>query len=171
MSAVDSPVLVLNQDYQPVNICRVRRAVILILQGKAEMVENGLGTIRALSSSYPIPSVVRLAYLVKRPRYQKKLTRIEVFNRDKHICQYCKKELKELTLDHVVPRSRGGQHTWENVVTCCFNCNRHKAGRTPAEAGVALLRQPVAPPPSSFSVPYHYLRSHREWHKFIPEAC
>jgi 5-methylcytosine-specific restriction endonuclease McrA len=164
------PVLVLNQDYQPINICRVRRALVLVLQGKAEVVENGLGTIHAISCSLPIPSVVRLAYSVKRPRFQRKLTRFEVFNRDRHTCQYCRRETKELTLDHVIPRSRGGQHSWENVVSCCFSCNRRKAGRTPAEAGMKLIRNPAPPPPTSFCVPYQYLRIYREWHKFLPEA-
>jgi len=164
------PVLVLNQDYQPVNICRVRRAVVLLVQGKAEVIENGLGEIHAVSESLPIPSVVRLNYLVKRPRFTKKLTRFEVFNRDKYTCQYCRSEHKELTLDHVLPRSRGGQHTWENVVSCCFYCNRRKAGRTPAEAGMQLLRQPAPPPPTGFSIPYRYLNTHDEWQKFLTQA-
>ncbi len=172
MDIVNAPVLVLNQDYQPVNVCRVRRAVVLLIQGKAEIVENnGLGNINAITSTYPIPSVVRLATMVRRPRFQRKLTRLEIFNRDKHTCQYCRKEVKELTLDHVLPRSRGGEHTWENVVGCCFSCNRLKAGRTPAEAGMTLLRQPTAPPPTSFSVPYHYLYSHDDWRKFLPDTA
>lgn len=170
MDTVGIPVLVLNQDYRPVNICRVRRALVLVLQDKAEVVENGLGMIHAISLSLPIPSVVRLNRLVKRPHFQRKLTRFEVFNRDKYTCQYCRRETKELTLDHVVPRSRGGQHSWENVVSCCFTCNRRKAGRTPHEAGMKLLRHPAPPPPASFSVPYQYLHTYSEWRKFLPEA-
>ena len=170
MDTVNIPVLVLNQDYQPVNICRVRRALVLVMQDKAEIIENGLGIIHAVACSLPIPSVVRLNYLVKRPRFQRKLTRFEIFNRDRCICQYCRRQTKELTLDHVSPRSRGGQHSWENVVSCCFTCNRRKAGRTPAEAGMKLLRQPTTPPPTSFSVPYKYLDSYTEWRKFLPEA-
>jgi len=168
---INIPVLVLNQDYRPVNICRVRRALILIIQGKAEIVENGLGMINAVSCSLPIPSVVRLAYLVKRPRFARRLTRFEVFNRDKYTCQYCGRDVvKDLTLDHVIPRYRGGEHNWENVVSCCFSCNRHKAGRTPAEAGMKLLRRPTPPPPAGFYVPLQILRSHDEWHKFIVQA-
>jgi len=170
LEMLNSPVLVLNQDYQPVNVCRVRRAVVLVLQGKAEIIENGLGMVQAISCSLPIPSVVRLARLVRRPRYQRRLTRFEVFHRDKHTCQYCGRDTKELTLDHVLPRSQGGPHTWENVVSCCFSCNRRKAGLTPAQAGMKLIRQPFTPPPTSFSVPYHYLHSHQEWRKFLPEA-
>ena len=170
MDTVNIPVLVLSQDYQPVNICRVRRAVVLVMQEKAEIIENGLGTIHAVTCSLPIPSVVRLYSLVKRPRFQRKLTRFEIFNRDKSTCQYCRQQTKDLTLDHVTPRSRGGKHSWENVVSCCFSCNRHKAGRTPAEAGMKLLRQPTTPPPTSFSVPYKYLHTYTEWCKFLPEA-
>ncbi len=170
MGTINIPVLVLNQNYQPVNVCRVRRAVVLVIQGKAEIIENGLGTIHALSYSLPIPSVVRLAYFVKRPHFQRKLTRFEVFNRDKYTCQYCRRESKELTLDHVTPRSRRGEHDWENVVSCCFSCNRHKAGRTPAEAGMKLIRYPLPPRPGIFHVPYQYLQSHSEWQKFIVTA-
>jgi len=171
MDVVSSSVLVLNQNYQPVNICRVRRAVVLILRRKAEILEdNGLGVIHTINLSFPIPSVIRLVYLVKRPRFQRKLTRVEVFNRDKYVCQYCGRESKELTLDHVIPRYRGGKHDWENVVSCCFACNRRKAGRTPAEAGMRLIRRPLSPPPASFYIPYHHLRTHSEWHKFLIQA-
>lgn len=167
MKTTEIPVLVLNQDYQPVNICQVRRAIILVYQGKAEILENGLGIINSVNYSLPIPSVIRLAYLVKRPRFQIRLTRFEIFNRDKYTCQYCGKEVRELTLDHVFPRHRGGKHDWENVVTCCIACNRHKAGRTPQEAGMKLLHNPVPPRPSSFYVPYQYLHSNNRWRKFL----
>lgn len=170
MDIINTPVLVLNQDYQPINICRVRRAVVLILQGKAEVLENGLGSIHAISCSLPIPSIVRIGYLVKRPRFQRKLTRFEVFNRDKYTCQYCGRDTKELTLDHIIPRSQGGRHDWENVVSCCFPCNRRKAGRTPMEAGMKLIQRPLIPRPDSFYVPYQYLRTHSEWQKYLIAA-
>ncbi len=170
METVNIPVLVLNQDYQPVNICQARRAVVLVFQGKAEILENGLGLIKSVSYSLPIPSVIRLAHLVRRPRFQRKITRYEVFNRDRYKCQYCNKETKELTLDHVIPRSRGGEHSWENVVSCCTHCNRHKAGRTPEEAGMKLICRPLPPPPSSFYVPYQYARTRSEWQKFLIQA-
>jgi len=170
MSVINSPVLVLNQDYEPLNICRVRRAMVLLLRGKAEVLENGRGEIHAISVSLPIPSVVRLTQHVKRPRLQKKLTRFEVFNRDRYTCQYCGREGRDLTLDHVLPRSRGGTHEWGNVVSCCFPCNLRKAGRTPPEASMKLMRHPSPPPPATFSVPYQYLRIHGEWQKFIMQA-
>src|SRR4030042_1022384 len=139
---VNSPVLVLNQNYEPLNVCQVRRAFRLVYQGKAELLENGRGEIHSASAIYPLPSVIRLVQQIKRPLPQRRLTRVEVFNRDHYICQYCGKESKNLTLDHVMPRYRGGKHTWTNVVSACIPCNRHKAGRTPAEAGINLHRQP-----------------------------
>jgi 5-methylcytosine-specific restriction endonuclease McrA len=108
-------------------------------------------------------------YLVKRPPIQRKMTRIEIFSRDKFTCQYCGKEAKELTLDHVMPRHRGGEHTWENVVSCCVPCNRRKAGKTPSEAGMKLFKQPSTPRPGIFTIPYQYLRSQDQWKKFIGE--
>ena len=167
MDSVNNPVLVLNQDYQPVNICRVRRAVVLALRGKAEVVENGKGEIHSLNYTIPLPSVIRLIYMVKRPIVQRKLTRLEIFSRDKYTCQYCGRETRELTLDHVTPRGKGGEHTWENVVSCCIPCNRRKAGRTPKEARMRLIRSPFAPRPSTFYIPYHYLYTHSEWQRFL----
>ncbi len=167
---VNLPVLVLNQSYEPLTICRAKRAVVLVYQGKAEMLENGLGFIHTVSASFELPSVIRLAYMVRRPYRQKKLTRYEIFNRDKYTCQYCGKETKNLTLDHVIPRYRGGQHTWENVVSACVPCNRRKAGRTPQEAGMKFIHKPVYPSDSLlFSIPYHYRQSRYEWQKYLPQ--
>jgi len=166
---INLPVLVLNQNYQPCNICRVRRAVVLIYQGKAEMLENGSGFIHTASHLFPVPSVIRLAYLIKRPWAQKKLTRFEVFNRDHFTCQYCGQETKQLTLDHIIPRYRGGEQAWENVVSACIRCNRHKAGKTPAEAGMKLVRPPQQPRSNfPFHIPYQYLKTQQEWQKYLP---
>ncbi len=139
---INLPVLVLNQNYEPLNICRARRAVVLVYCGKAEMLEDGSGFIHSIGQIFSVPSVIRLAYMIKRPRPKRKLTRLEVFNRDQYICQYCGKESRQLTLDHVIPRYRSGEHTWENVVSACIPCNRHKAGRTPEQAGMRLIRCP-----------------------------
>lgn len=165
---VNSPVLVLNQNYEPLNISRVRRAVVLLLRGKAEAVENGLGVIHTASYSLAIPSVIRIVYMVKRPHLGRKLTRIEVLRRDQFTCQYCGKETRELTLDHVIPRHKGGRHIWENVVSACIRCNGRKAGRTPKEAGMKLVRQPFTPRISGYYIPQEYLRGNAEWQKFIP---
>jgi 5-methylcytosine-specific restriction endonuclease McrA len=165
----DLPVLVLNQNYQPLNVCNVRRAVILLDRGKAELMVNGRGYIYTVGRPVPVPSVVRLFHMVKRPLVQRRLSRRAVFLRDRYTCQYCGKETKSLTLDHIIPRSRNGPHSWENVVSSCIPCNHRKAGLTPGEANMRLAREPRMPPPN----PY-YLFQHRaildEWRPFIPWA-
>ena len=165
------PVLVLNQNYEPLNVCRVQRAVVLLYQRKAEMLENGAGFIHSASQDFPVPSVIRLPYLIKHPfRAERKLTRLEVFNRDRYTCQYCGKETRQLTIDHVIPRYRGGQHTWENVVSACIACNRRKAGRTPEEAGMKLRRPPTLPRVSRFFyIPSQYLQTCNEWQRYLPQ--
>ena len=167
MPMLDTAVLVLNLNYVPINVCNVKRAVILMGKGKAEQLANGRGEIHTPSMSMVIPSVIRLVYLVRRPFAHRKLSKKEVFQRDHQTCQYCGKETRELTLDHVVPRRQEGVHSWENIVTACIPCNRRKAGRTPAEASMVLLRQPTAPN----SNPYSTLLNRtilEEWRQFLP---
>lgn len=165
---INLPVLVLNQSYEPLTICRTRRAVVLIYQRKAEMLENGVGFIHTVTDIFPIPSVIRLAYMIRRPYRERKLTRFEVFNRDRYTCQYCGRETRQLTLDHVIPRYRGGRHIWENVVSACVPCNRRKAGRTPREAGMKLIRLPTRPNNRlPFNIPYYYLETKSEWRKYL----
>ena len=170
-----SAVLVLNQNYEPLHVCHVRRAFVLVDRGKAEIVEHGDGALRSASRVFPMPSVIRLVYLIRRlfrscnlPRPQVRLTRKEVFQRDRYTCQYCGAQGRDLTLDHVIPRHRGGKHTWENLVTACKACNHRKAGRTPAEARMKLLNEPRAPRVSQYYVFYPYLASRQGWRKFIP---
>ncbi len=166
---INLPVLVLNQNYEALNICRVRRAVVLLYWGRAEMLENGSGFIHSVGYDFPVPSVIRLAYMIKRPWPKRKLTRLEVFNRDRYTCQYCGKETRQLTLDHVIPRYRGGQHTWENVVSACIPCNRRKAGRSPEQAGMRLIRHPSPPRGNRFFyIPNYYLQIQSEWQKYLP---
>ncbi|MCX7912857.1 MAG: HNH endonuclease [Dehalococcoidales bacterium] len=167
-SLINQPVLVLNQSYEPLAICRARRAIVLVMQGKAEIVENGLGYVRTIGNMIELPSVIRLSQLIRRPHRERKMSRYEIFNRDKYTCQYCGQKSRHLTLDHVIPRYRGGQHTWENVVTACVECNRRKAGRTPKEAGMKLIRPPLPPNGSPlFVIPYHYLTQRNEWQKYL----
>ena len=167
---INRPVLVLNQSYEPLNICRVRRAIVLIYNGKAELLENGVGFIRSASDIFPIPSVIKLERMIKRPRQKRKLTRLGVFHRDNYTCQYCGHESRELTLDHVIPRYRGGEHTWENVVSACIPCNRHKAGRTPEQASMRLTCQPSRPRGNTpFFISYHYQKRLNEWQKYLPQ--
>jgi len=163
---LNHPVLVLNQNYEPLNICQVKRVIVLILSGKAEVIQNNSDQIRSPSFSMIAPSVVRLAYMVKRPRPHAKLTRHRIFSRDDYTCQYCGRQNRELTLDHVIPRYRGGEHTWDNVVSACKQCNQQKAGRTPYEAGMKLLRKPFEPSGynSHLIYPFHLPP---EWHDYL----
>lgn len=165
---INLPVLVLNQSYEPLHICRVRRAVVLLYEGKAEMLENGYGYLHSPTSNFPIPSVIRIERFIKRPRSQRKLTRLKVFHRDHYTCQYCGNQTKQLTLDHVVPRYRGGQHVWDNVVSACVPCNHRKAGKSPAEAGMRLFHPPAPPRGSTlFYIPHHYLQTQHTWQKYL----
>jgi 5-methylcytosine-specific restriction endonuclease McrA len=165
---INSPVLVLNQNYEPLDVCRARRAVVLIWRGKAEMLEKNSGMLNSATMTIPIPSVIRLVYMIKRPRTQRKMSRREVFLRDNHTCQYCGRQTRELTIDHVTPRRLGGRHTWDNVVSACKTCNQRKAGRSPRVAGMDLMRQPCPPATVGYHIVFHRFDEHPEWHKYIP---
>lgn len=165
---VNTPVLVLNQNYEPLNVCNIRRAFVLLDRGKAELLEAGAGWLQTPSANFSRPSVIRLVYMIKRPRPQMRLTRREVFQRDNFTCMYCGKQGRDLTLDHVFPRHRGGKHTWENLVSACKPCNHRKAGRTPGEARMHLLREPFHPHTSAYYLFYQYLGAQLGWRKFIP---
>jgi 5-methylcytosine-specific restriction endonuclease McrA len=141
---------------------------VLIDRGKAEIIENGRGYLHSQRMTFEMPSVIRLIYLIRRPRPQGRLTRRDIFLRDGFACQYCGKPTKDLTLDHVMPRHRGGGHSWENVVAACKHCNHRKAGRTPEEARMYLKRDPYRPTYSYFRTFYHYLEANEGWRKFIP---
>lgn len=165
------PVLVLNSSFQPLSICQVRRAILLIGEGKAEMVENGMGYIHTVTASFPLPTVIRLEYMVKQPRHGNKLTRLGVFRRDNYACQYCGKESPSLTIDHIVPRHRGGAHIWQNVTSACPKCNHRKAGRTPDEANMKLIRKPFEPANyTAFYLPHRYTRGLPVWQKYLPNC-
>ena len=168
MAVVDANVLVLNLDYQPLNVCNVRRAVVLLAKEKATVIEQNGHIVTSERFSFPSPSVIRLAYHVKRPRPVVKLTRKEVLQRDDHTCPYCGKRGNDLTLDHIMPRHRGGQHTWENVVAACRPCNHKKGGRTLAESKMQLLHQPKRPPATPTYLYSSYVRGgEQNWAKFI----
>jgi 5-methylcytosine-specific restriction endonuclease McrA len=162
-----APVLVLNRNYQPVNVCNVKRAVVMLFMDKAEVVENGRGVIRTPASAFPCPSVIRLAYMVRRPRPRVKLTKREILRRDDYTCQYCGRRATHLTVDHVVPRHRGGEHDWANLVSACPACNLAKGGRTPREAGMLLRREPREPYASVDYLFSRYLSENVEWRKFV----
>jgi 5-methylcytosine-specific restriction endonuclease McrA len=136
--------LVLNATYEPLCVVPVRRAVVLVLKQKAEVVHENGGALRSERLVIPVPSVIRLRYVVKVPlRARATLSRRAVFVRDHHTCQYCGAPAENV--DHVVPRSRGGAHTWENVVAACRRCNSRKENRLPHEVGLRLRSVPRAP--------------------------
>ena len=138
-----SKVLVLNTTFLPINICSWRRAVVLLFKGKADGLENGNRSIN--SGKYIIPLVIKLKEYVPLPYNGVVFTRKNVFLRDNYTCQYCGRT-GNLTIDHIIPRSKGGEDVWENVVTCCVRCNNKKGDRLPEEEGMKLLGTPYKPP-------------------------
>ena len=140
-----SPVLLLNADYSALSLCSVRRAIVLVLDRKADLVEAHDGhALRSATASYPWPSIVRLRSYVRVPYRTIQLTRKNVLRRDRFHCQYCGGR-DHLTLDHVVPKSRGGRDTWDNLVAACIACNARKGCRTPEEAAMPLQHRPFRP--------------------------
>jgi len=146
-------VLVLNASYEPINVCTVRRATVLLLKQRAEIVERAVGAnLHAENLTMPRPVVIRLSTYVRIPRdaHSRKITRRAVFARDRWTCQYCGIERTTLTVDHVIPRSKGGGSSWDNIVASCAPCNRRKGDRLPARAGMHPLNAPRAPNPNIF---------------------
>ena len=143
--------LVLNATYEPINVCTVRRATVLLLKSKAEVVEIGHQDLHWATGSLPRPVVIRLVTYVRIPRdtHKRKITRRAVFARDGWMCQYCGARTS-LTVDHVIPRSKGGGSTWDNIVAACAPCNRRKGDSLPKQAGMELRRVPRTPKPDVF---------------------
>jgi 5-methylcytosine-specific restriction endonuclease McrA len=139
-------VLVLNATYEPVNVCTVRRAVVLLLKEKAEVIEHAEWELHSATTSLARPVVIRLVTYVRIPRdtHRRKITRRAVFARDNWTCQYCGAR-SQLTVDHIVPRSKGGNSTWENIVASCAPCNRRKGDALPRQVGMRLRSKPRTP--------------------------
>lgn len=167
---MNGEVLVLNSDYEPLNICNIRRAMGLIHLGKADILHAEDLDIATLTGSYPRPSVVRLKYHVKRPMPQLRLSRRSIFARDNFTCQYCGQMGKDLTLDHVVARRHGGPSTWENLVTCCRKCNTKKGDRALHTTGMHLKKPPRRPRYVPFISLVKYLdgKRHDVWRDYLP---
>ncbi len=143
-------VLVLNSTYEPVNVCTTRRALVLLLKGKAVSLETAANQIHSERISYPAPVVIRLNEYAQVPRPEgRRLSRRAILARDGYLCQYCG-STRHLTLDHVVPRSRGGASSWDNMVTSCAACNVRKGASLPSEVGMAPSRMPRPPAPGDF---------------------
>ena len=140
-------VLLLNITYEPLKIINWKKAITLLCLGKVEVIEEYSREIHSVSFTLKLPSVVRLLKMVKRPKTPVKFSRQNIYARDRYKCQYCGNQYptEELTYDHVMPKSRGGATEWENIVTCCIDCNRKKGGRIPSEASMQLVRKPKRP--------------------------
>ena len=184
MSVLNSKVLVLNQSYLPVHITSVRRALTMLYQDLAQAVDHEYRTfdfaswaaltpsgeaIGLVSAAIRVPRVILLRAYDRMPKRHVRFSRYNVFLRDHNRCQYCGRQLPrvELNLDHVMPRSRGGASVWENVVCSCHRCNRVKGGRTPAEAGMRLLREPFRPQWTPFMAEAYRQRRHDAWIPFL----
>lgn len=164
-----SAVLVLNGNYEPINITSLRRAFIMILN-EVVWVEESDGTIMSGKAEYKLPTVVRLRHYRRVPHFKISPSRRNILQRDDHTCQYCVKKFtpQELTLDHIMPRSRGGKSSWENLVAACYKCNHKKNDQTPEEAGMKLHRKPLS---LSVHTNRHVLRSagrkYEAWQKYL----
>jgi 5-methylcytosine-specific restriction endonuclease McrA len=167
-ASCDTGVLVLNHNFEPLNVCGLKRGMILMLLGKAEVVRFSDTIIHSVDEEMFAPSVLRLCRMVKRPQPKLKMSRRSVLARDDYTCQYCGSK-SNLTIDHVFPRHRGGETTWENLVCCCLKCNNKKGDKTPQEIGMRLPHPPRRPnyvPYISFPRFVSALR-HPEWREFL----
>lgn len=185
-SVLNTKVLILNRSYLPIHVTSVRRAFSLLYQGIARAVNERYQTFDFKSWSdlsvsvneesvglvnrvIRVPRVILLVGYDRVPKRQVRFSRYNIYSRDKCTCQYCGKRLprEELNLDHMIPRSRGGISSWENVVCSCQSCNRRKGGRTPYEAGMTLLRKPFKPKWTPFMLETFSLSRYREWYPFL----
>ena len=162
-------VLVLNASYEPLNVCSLRRAHVLVWKGKAEILESQKRPLRSSSTDYPRPHVIRLVTYVRVPRgVTRRISRRVLFARDGWQCAYCGSEGNRLTLDHVIPRSRGGPSVWENVVTSCAPCNLKKGNRLLEEASMKLMRPPRPPQPVLF-IRLAAPKIPHGWRQYLPD--
>jgi len=152
----DIAVLVLNYSFEPLHFTNARRAITLVLTGKAETVEKSPRLVHSPSMSMPLPAVIRLAFYIRKPFLDRvAFNKKNILRRDNYQCQYCGRRGERLTVDHIVPRSKGGETTWVNTVAACLRCNLQKGNRTLHEARMTLVREPIHP---KFLFSVHLLR-------------
>ncbi len=168
---INKRVLMLNQNYEPLTICSARRAVVLLFQGKAEMIETSNGLkLRTVSTSYDLPSVVRLWHYKKVPFKKIMLTRKNILTRDGNRCQYCGTIKGQMTVDHIVPKTMGGRDTWYNLVCCCARCNNKKGDRVPDQTGMRLQKKPTRPTYITFIQRNHRIDDHWKPYLFMDSS-
>lgn len=167
---LNESVLVLNSTYEPINICSVKRAIVLLFKGTAIALEKNCYEIRSPRLSMDMPSVIKLTSFIRIPQKKVVLTRKNVLIRDKYTCQYCGGIFtpSELTMDHIIPKAKGGLVRWDNVVACCKKCNNRKGRRTPWEAGMSLVNKPSAPNYIYFlHIVRHVSNNNKSWMKYL----
>ncbi|MBD3225164.1 MAG: HNH endonuclease [Caldithrix sp.] len=145
MNKLNRQVLVLNQNYEPFAVYDAKRAIILLYLKKVQLVERYREDVHSISITMPYPSVIRLHSYIHRPYKRVILNRKNIIRRDSNVCQYCGKNSRPMTIDHIKPKCYGGKDTWENLVCACVPCNTKKGNRTPEQADMHLLRQPKRP--------------------------
>jgi 5-methylcytosine-specific restriction endonuclease McrA len=161
------PVLLLNQNYEPLTILKLKRAITLVILGKVDMIENEDGSlIHAISLTYRVPSVIRLKYYVRIKRKEISLTKKNVIKRDNHQCQYCGRRTGLMTADHILPKALGGEESWENLVCACHECNNRKGDRSLKQAGMHLSKEPKRPSYFTF-VLNEFGRPNAKWRPFL----
>jgi len=160
-------VLVLNQNYEAMSICNVQRAVVLLFLGKAELIASkNSKLVRSVSRAMPFPTIVRLRLYIRVPYKKIVLSRKNILRRDHHKCQYCNRSDLPLTIDHIIPKSKGGDDSWENLVAACVKCNNKKGDRSPEDALMALIRRPSRP--SHITFMKHFVgKIDDEWRPYL----
>lgn len=160
-------VLVLNQNYEPLSVCSAQRAIVLLYLQKVQMVEKYAGcSFHSVSMEMVCPSVIRLHSYVHKPYKKVMLNRKNILRRDHHTCQYCGRNNRPMTIDHIIPKSFGGKDTWSNLVCACVACNAKKGNRTPEEAGMKLLKAPRKPS-HLFFLQNSFGRPHHTWKPYL----
>lgn len=164
-------VLVLNANYEPLNVTSLRRAMSLVLLGKADVIHQRNRPVRTARGALDAPSILVMRYHVRRPIPQLRLSRHSILARDDYTCQYCGARARDLTIDHIVPRWVGGPDSWENLVACCRRCNLKKGDKTPQQAGMRLSRTPKRPHYVPYlSLPTYLKAQHNEeWRYYLPQ--
>jgi len=167
---MEQEVLVLNTDYEPLNVCHIRRAIVMVYLGKADILHTSDSQITCIDSSMPSPSVVRLRHQVRRPLPRLRLSRRTVFARDNYTCQYCGHTGGELTIDHVIPKRLGGTTTWDNVVAACRRCNMKKSDKLLSQTGMVIRHMPCQPRFIPYISLTKYLTGRRNtvWRDYLP---
>ncbi len=162
--------LVLNSDYEPLNVCNVRRAIVMVYLGKADILHADDHNLATTDGSFIMPSVVKLRGHIRRPMPELKLSRRTVFARDNNLCQYCGATARDMTIDHIVPKHAGGPATWENLVCCCRKCNMKKSDKLAHQVGMKLLRTPRRPRYVPYISLTKYLtgRQNEIWKSYLP---